>query len=601
MLAGKMTEEIDRASPQAQAGLTCLGCHAIDEIHDQTGNGNYNIADEQEDPYLFANAKEGVGRFVHDTALKARPIVHKKQMLKPFFRTSEFCATCHKVSLDSRVNGYRWLRGQNEFDNWHDSGVALNASRTFYLPAVKRVCQDCHMPLEEAVAGDVSARDGYVKSHRFLAVNTALPFIRGDEETIARIEEFLQDEKLSVDVFALHHQEEAHYALDKSQPALVPGGEYTFDVVVRNKGVGHTFPGGTNDSNEGWLEVSVVSDDDEVLALSGAVQDDGHVDTGAHFYKALMVDAKGQAIHRRNAQDIVTAVYVRTIGPGTADVAHYSFQVPEDYAGRKLTLRARLLWRKFDRAYTEFAFNNNRQGFRRFDQVPDLPVTEIARSEVELVVGESSAVGAPDAGDWMRFNDYGIGLLLQDDTQGAARAFATVEQLAPERLDGCRNLAKVAVRDGHLERAYEHLEDCEALVSGDGQTAWVWGVVLQEDGRYEAAAQAYRRVLRDFPEDRATWRNLGRVLYLDGRFEEALEALDGVLAIDPEDRVAHYHRMLSLRALGREDEALVAERAYQYYQIDESAQELTRRYRLAHPHDNREALKIHVHPLGEGG
>ena len=223
MLAGKMTEEIDRASPQAQAGLTCLGCHAIDEIHDQTGNGNYNIADEQEDPYLFANAKEGVGRFVHDTALKARPIVHKKQMLKPFFRTSEFCATCHKVSLDSRVNGYRWLRGQNEFDSWHDSGVSLNAARTFYLPAVKRVCQDCHMPLEEAVAGDVSARDGYVKSHRFLAVNTALPFIRGDEETIARIEEFLQDEKLSVDVFALHHQEEAHYALDKSQPALVRG------------------------------------------------------------------------------------------------------------------------------------------------------------------------------------------------------------------------------------------------------------------------------------------------------------------------------------------------------------------------------------------
>ena len=600
MLAGKMTEEINRASPQAQAGLTCLGCHAIDAIHDQTGNGNYNIADEQEDPYLFAEAKEGTGRFLHDTALKARPIVHKKQMLKPFFRTSEFCATCHKVSLDTRVNGYRWLRGQDEYDNWHDSGVALNASRTFYLPAVKRVCQDCHMPLEKAVAGDVSARDGYVKSHRFLAANTALPYLRGDAETIARIEEFLQDEKLSVDVFALHHQQEAHYALDKSQPALVPGGEYTFDVVVRNKGVGHTFPGGTNDSNEGWLEVSVVGDD-EVLALSGAVQDDGHVDPGAHFYKALMVDANGQAIHRRNAQDIVTAVYVRTIGPGAADVAHYSFRVPADYAGSKLTLRARLLWRKFDRIYTEFAFNTNRQGFRRFDQVPELPVTEIARSEVELVVGGPSAPGAPDTGDWMRFNDYGIGLLLQDDTQGAARAFATVEQLVPKRLDGCRNLARVAVRDGHLERAYEHLEDCEALVSGDGQTAWVWGVVLQEDGRYEAAAQAYRRVLSDFPEDRATWRNLGRVLYLDGRYEEALEALNGVLAIDPEDRIAHYHRMLSLRALGREDEAFFAEQAYQYYQIDESAQELTRRYRLAHPHDNREALKIHVHPLGEGG
>ena len=34
---------------------------------------------------LFAEATAGAGRFVHDTALKARPNVHKKQMLKPFF------------------------------------------------------------------------------------------------------------------------------------------------------------------------------------------------------------------------------------------------------------------------------------------------------------------------------------------------------------------------------------------------------------------------------------------------------------------------------------------------------------------------------------
>ena len=601
MLAGKMSGEIDRATPQAQAGLTCLGCHAIDKIHGRTGNGNYNIADEQEDPYLFAEAQAGGGRFLHDTALKARPMVHKKQMLKPFFRTSEFCATCHKVSLDSRVNNYRWLRGQNEYDNWHDSGVALNASRTFYLPGYKRTCQDCHMPLEEAVEGDVSARDGYIRSHRFLAVNTALPYIRGDTETIARIEAFMQDEKLGVDIFALRSGDQAHYALDKIRPALQPGDAYEFDVVVRNKGVGHTFPGGTNDSNEGWLEVSVVDEDGEVLVLSGALQDDGHVDPAAHFYKALMVDKEGQAIHQRNAQDIVTAVYVRTIGPGTSDVAHYSFRVPESYSGQQLTLKARLLWRKFDRHFTEFAFNNNRIGFARFDSVPQLPVTEIEFDEVVLPVGGASGLGTVAAGDWMRFNDYGIGLLLQGDTQGAARAFATVAQLAPERSDGCRNLAKVAVRDGHLERAYENLEKCETIAAGNAQTAWVWGVVLQEDGRYEEAALAYRRVLKDFPEDRAAWRNLGRVLYLDDQYEEALTAFDGVLAIDPEDRVAHYHRMLSLRALGREAEALLAERAYQYYQIDESAQELTRRYRLEHPHDNQEVIKIHVHPLLENG
>ena len=89
MLAGKMDNEIDRNTAEAQAGLTCLACHAIDQIHNRTGNGNYNIADEQEDPYLFAAAKTGsAGAYLHDAALKAKPTVHKHQMLKPFFRTS---------------------------------------------------------------------------------------------------------------------------------------------------------------------------------------------------------------------------------------------------------------------------------------------------------------------------------------------------------------------------------------------------------------------------------------------------------------------------------------------------------------------------------
>jgi tetratricopeptide (TPR) repeat protein len=603
MLAGQMTEDFDRNSPQAQAGLTCLACHAIDQIHNKTGNGNYNIADEQEDPYLFAEAQAGVGAALHDAALKARPLVHKRQMLKPFFRTSEFCGTCHKVSLDTRLNGYRWVRGQNEFDNWHDSGVALNASRTFYLPPNKRLCQDCHMPPEEAPLGDVAAKGGKVRSHRFNAVNTALPFIRGDMETIQRIEKFLQDEKLRVDVFALHrHDGEVIQALNLNRPALSPGEEFQVDVVVRNKGVGHTFPGGTNDSNESWLEVSALDAQGRLLSMSGSVRPDGHVDPEAHFYKALMVDRFGKPVHMRNAQDIVTPVYVRVIGPGTADVAHYNFRLPAGYAGSTVTLKARLLWRKFDREYTEFAFNNNRQGFRAFDKVPDLPVTMIAQNEVTL------PVGAPDGKaealkpeDWVRFNDYGIGLLLQEDTQGANRAFDQVSALAPQRLDGPRNLARAAFQDGNLEKAYEHLRRSEAITAGDAQSAWVWGLVLQKDGRYAEAALAYRRVLHSFPEDRASWRNLGRVLYLDGKFAEALEALDETLAIDPEDRIAHYHRMLSLRALGRQEEATHAEAAYQYFQIDESAQELTRAHRLSHPADNRETQSIHVHPLTPKG
>ena len=605
MLAGKMDAEIDRNSPEAQAGLTCLACHAIDQIHNQTGDGNYNIADEQEDPYLFAEAGAGsAGAFLHDAALKAKPAVHKRQMLKPFFRTSEFCGTCHKVSLPEPVNNYRWLRGQNEYDNWHDSGVALNAARTFYLPPQKRVCQDCHMPLEAATRGDIAAKNGLVKSHRFGAVNTALPFLRGDKAAIEKIEAFLRDEKLSVDIFALAtaRLKKSVMAIDRVKPALVAGEKITVDIVVRNKGVGHTFPGGTNDSNEGWLEFSLRDDSGNLLAISGKVGDDGHLDSMAHVYKAVILDKDGNLIHKRNAQDIHVTVFANVIGPGTADLAHYEFVVPPELANKTLTMRARLLWRKFDRQYTEFAYHANREGFKRFDKVPDLPITEIAADGVSLAVVTSQSQDAAAKADdepaeWMRDNDFGIASLLEGNTRNAARAFAKVARLQPGKIDGPLNLAKTAVRDGNIDKVYEHLQQCEKIKPGDARAAWVWGLALQEDGRYEKAAQAYQRVLEQFPEDRATWRNLGRTYYLDQKYAPALEAFKQVLKIDPEDRISHYHAMLCYRALGREQEAEVAAAAYEFYQIDESAQEITRTFRLKNPGANLMAQAIRTHAL----
>ncbi len=609
MLAGRMTDPIDRRTLEAQAGLTCLACHAIDAIHNNTGNGNYNIADEEEDPYLFADAPEGtLAALLHDTALKSKPAAHKRQLLTPAFGTSEYCAACHKVSIPRSVNNYRWLRAQNEYDNWHDSGVSLNAARTFYLPPFKRACQDCHMPLEPAPLGDLAAENGMVRSHRFLAVNTALPHLRGDTETIERIESFLQAEKLRIDLFALHHEDDAgstatQYALDETRPALIAGEHATFDVVVRNFGVGHTFPGGTNDSNQGWIEFTFLDAEGRTLAQSGFVRDDRYVDPAAHFFRAVLVDREGDPIHRRNAPDIYATVYSNVIGPGTAHAVHYRVNVPHAVVGQ-VTVRARLLWRKFDRAFTEFAYRTNPEGFKRFPKCPDLPITEICRTEVTLPVADNPpAVEAAsenptlDNVDWTRFNDYGIGLLLQNDTKRAETAFAQVTRLEPNRVDGPRNLARVALRDGNLPRAYEHLLRCEELVPNDPQSAWFWGVLLQEDGRYVEAASAYRRVLQKFPDDRATWRNLGRTFFLDGKFEHALKAMQEVLRIDPEDRVAHYHAMLCNRALGREEQAAVSESAYLRYKIDESAEEVTQDYRLKHPHDNRETQPIHIHDL----
>ncbi|MHC4861794.1 MAG: multiheme c-type cytochrome, partial [Planctomycetota bacterium] len=138
LFPGNMMKEFDRGSPEAQAGLTCLACHAIDRIHNVTGNGNYNLSDERPSPYLFDGSDSALGRYLFDRLIKAKPDVHKRRMLKPFFREEEYCATCHKVSIDVPVNDYRFLRGQDEYDEHQASGVTRVNPRTFYLPEKAR-------------------------------------------------------------------------------------------------------------------------------------------------------------------------------------------------------------------------------------------------------------------------------------------------------------------------------------------------------------------------------------------------------------------------------------------------------------------------------
>lgn len=607
MFAGKMLGEVNPLWPESQAGLTCLACHAIDSIHGKAGNGNYNLSDNAPDPYLFRTAKSGPGQELHDMLVKSKPTVHKRQMLKPFFRSSEYCLTCHKVSLDLPVNDYRWLRGQNEYDNWHDSGVARNASRTFYLPEQRKVCQDCHMPLEAASRQEVSAKNGMVRSHRFLAVNTALPYVRGDQDTIKRTEEFLRKEKMIVDVFALRRLSasgepaEPIPALDKTQPGLVAGEEVEFEVVVRNKGVGHTFPGGTNDSNEGWIDFEVRDDQDRVITRSGILGEDGRVDPDAHMYKVLFVDEHSNAVLKRDPQNFHAMVYAHVIGPGTDDLVHYRVRIPSDAAGRKLTVTAKLKWRKFNRDFTEFVFSREKLPqipALTGKTIPELPVTEITSAQVTLAV--ASEARPPDlaklsADDWMRFNDYGIGNFLQGSNQLANWAFAKEAELAPARIDGPRNLARVAVIEGRVSDAIPLLERCEKIAPGDARTALWWGLTKKKQGLYDEAEKALERVLAYFPEDRQAWQELGHTRYLDGRYQEALNAFLEVLAIDPEDRPAQYWRMLSYQALGQVDNAAEAEKAYNKYKLDDSQAEVTQRYRLEHAADNREWQTIHLH------
>src|SRR5277367_2325834 len=170
-------EQID--TPEAQAGLGCMSCHAIVHVGGSMGNGDFTVEypplhELASNPNRFMQALD---RFL----IYLNPKPHRATFMKPFMReqAAEFCSSCHKVHLDVPVNNYRWVRGFDDYDNWQASGVSGQGARSFYYPAKSQSCADCHMPL--VASRDPGNREGKVHSHRFPGANTALAFTNRDD------------------------------------------------------------------------------------------------------------------------------------------------------------------------------------------------------------------------------------------------------------------------------------------------------------------------------------------------------------------------------------------------------------------------------------
>lgn len=602
ILTGRMHEDIDKGSVAAQAGLTCLSCHAIAGIPNHTGNGNYIWNDQYRDSYIFSQATSGLGVLLHDMYLKANPERHVADLMKPVYKDPEYCATCHKVSLDRPVNDYRWLRGQNEYDAWHNSGVAHNAARTFYLPPSVRKCQDCHMPLVDAPLGDLAATDGKVRSHRFLAANTALPWLRGDTRMVAETEKFLRGNRLRLFVGGVLGGNGEIVPLTDGAPhgLAADTDRIELHVVVRNLNVGHTFPGGTNDSNEAWLEVTAAGDGKTLVA--GGMDAGGHVSENTRIYNLVGVDRQGRRIDKRNAHELVAPIYVAVIPPGTADLSRYSVPLAElGDLSTGASIQVRLLWRKFNRAYTEFAFAANREGFAEFEAVPELPVTEIAATTLRIERNGRRLMARAEVpesvGSAALAHDYAIGFLRQGDFKSARQVIDAVLDLAPKCVNCLRTRARIEMAEGRFEAARRALTEAEQLAPADPQSAWLWARVLVREGNYDAAAGALDRVLEVFPQDRMAHKLKARVAYLDGRFRDSLRAVATALAIDAEDATVHYYAMLAHRALGNTEQEQASEAAYRYHKADETAQQATLAFRRTQDEANFAAQRIKVFRL----
>lgn len=414
--------------------------------------------------------------------------------------------------------------------------------------------------------------------------------------------------------------------LNRVHPAVRRGDTVRVDVVVRTKRVGHFFPGGTVDAYDTWLELKAVDDRNQTIFWSGMVEDDGKgpVEKGAHFYRSLQIDGHGNPINKRNAWATRSVVYVRLIPPGAADTVHFRMKIPPK-TGDKIHLTARLCYRKFAWWGTQFAFAGEPDpaapssqvaaGYddRKFlldasmkgisakkEKIPDLPIVALAENQVSLdVLPANSPVPRPSTQlvkeDWQRWNDYGIGLLLQGDLKAAQAAFEKITQMDPQNPDGWVNIGRAALQEGDVARARNVLEKALAIDPKLARANFFYASLLKSSGEYDQAIAHLQIVLAQYPRDRVALNNLGRVLFLQRKYAEAVKVLQQVLAVDPEDLQAHYNLMLCYNGLGDEKMAKEHQVRYLRFKADESAQTITGPYRQLHPEDNNERQNIHEH------
>ena len=560
----------DVHNPTSQAGITCTTCHAITNVNNTRGNAAYTIEEPQH--YPFAYSDDPLLQWVNNALVKAKPEMHKKTFLKPLIKDPQFCSTCHKVGLPYGVNHYKdFVRGQNHHDPFLLSGVSGHGAQSFYYPEVaKSTCTECHMELKPSTdfgARDFDGKGGReIHDHIFIGANTGLAAILGDKQTAERHAKFLTDKKVRVDIFGLREggviEGKLLGPIRPEIPKLKAGGQYLVEAVVRTLLIGHPFSQGTVDSNEIWVEL-IARAGDRIIGRSGGMGPDDAVDPYSHFINVYMLDRDGNRIDRRNPQDIFVPLYNKQIPPGAGQVVHFALDVPKGASG-PITLEAKVNYRKFDRTYLNHIFGKG--------QGPKLPVIVMARDQVSLPVAGGPAAAndpSPIAATWQRWNDYGIGLLLEGAAKGgqkgelkqAEEIFRKVADLG--RADGWVNLARVYQREGRipdalaaLEKAATHKEPAAPWVIN-----WLTGQINASNGLLDDAIASFESVLAtkvperkfDFSLDYRVINDLGSSLYSRARIEmpvsslvrrdyllKTIAAYRRTLAIDSEDVAAHW-------------------------------------------------------------
>jgi tetratricopeptide (TPR) repeat protein len=604
LLSGALTKGSTADRSFDEDGITCMVCHSIQKVQNTSGTGSYEMGTPA--VMVSENGAPVTGPVTFDDIL-SHPKLHSQAVMRDFYRTSEFCSVCHKAFIPRMLNEYKWMRAFSVYDEWQQTSWARQSPLPFYQKDVDTGCQSCHMP--RAVSTDNYTKDHQVASHRWPGANTAIPFFYGYDEQMKVTEAYLKD-ALSLDIFALSKiesgKERLIAPLDRQNFTLLAGETATVGIVIQNKKIGHNLVPEQRDFYECWVEFSAADANGTEFFHSGFIKPDGFLDDQAHTYTNRLINKEGKWIDLHQVWNTKVRVFDNTIPSGQSDLVRFKLRIPPGTAG-PVTLKAQVNYRRFRRGFTNFIL----------DKSENYPIVTMVSRSLSLPMGRTDGTWpAPDRDQMLRWNNYGIALLRQQQYWKAADAFRKVVEINPGYADGYINLAiatysrLVDIRtdpDGpgnmspanssydRYEPALRYLNQALEKNPSSMRALFYKGLIYRLENHLDDAIANLSPVIKAYPRFRQAHMELGYAYFQQKKYQPAREQFEALQSINPDDMSAHFYLSQIYGQLGMQKEAAQEGAIYSEHKDDPGAALLALDFRYRNPIVAHENEPYHLH------
>ena len=612
LLSGDLSQGMPKKRPFEDEGVTCSTCHSIVST-DTTGTGSYVMGV----PAVLVDEKgTPITGPVSDSEILAHLDRHSQAVMRPLYKTAEFCAACHKAAIPRTLDDYKWLRAIGLYDEWQGASFTKQSPLPFYRKDVVSTCQSCHMLREALPAGaidpgakpDPVTKEPKLVSHRWAAGNTLIPQYYKFDEQAQKVADFLKngfDGKgvLNVDIFALEKEGAEATAKDVvlvaplglTSYSVAPGETLVADVVIQNKGIGHSFIPEQRDFYEAWVDFTVKDSAGKTLTESGFIQPDGYLDPGAHSFTNRLINVKGELNDLHQIWHNRVLAYNNAFQSGRSQLVRYRFRLPKDVSGQ-VALTATVRYRRFNQHFIDYAIT---QTGKKEPKPYPMPIIDIA-SETKIIKIGDNAPQPPDPTEnkeWMRWNNYGIGLLDAQQYEASVHAFERVAALRPDYADAYTNMGVVEISWEKYDDAKANLAKALTLLPGDPRALYYRAIVERNAGQVQEAVVDLQAVLEKYPRSKDALRELGFSYFQQHDYPQARDAYERIQVIDPDDLAAHYQLAILYRRLGDKTKASIESQKFADQKDDPNASEYALIFLRKHPEIAGESVGWHTHDL----